>query len=282
MNTDENVRNFIIEATGGDQTVDLYDQWCEISDSMHYDHVSSNIFIMSTLEHSDPATVVSKIMNGFAVAAHSQAVNTGIVLNPALTYEQLLTWVKAMSSIGMQEDYSFITEILNADLSAKLKIQKIFELMGPGENPQYEDMLYTVEATTIDGLKNSIEEILSDPNVSSKKQKIIQEKLDLYSKFKSSIEGQVYSDRFSGLVGCYNMDIDVYLTQMKENIDFYMDSENWQEFFIDVWGCLILSNTKKEDYLKSLEAAVYEFFSDDVIRPKVLIEMNKATAKLVI
>lgn len=280
MQNDINVRNFIIESTGGDSTVDLYDEWCEVSENMQYDHVSANIFIMSTLENNDPGLILNKIMNGFAVAAHSQAVNTGIILNPNLSYKQLLTWVKTMSKLGDMDDYSFIKDILYSDLEAKNKVQKIFEIIGPGSNPEYEGLVYSVESSTIDGLKNSIEEIASDPAVTLDKQKTIQDKINHYSQFKNIVTGEVYSDKFAGLVSCFNMDIDTYLTPMKENIDFYNDPENWDVFFIDVFGCLIISNTLKEDYLKSMEAAVYEFFNDDLIRPKVLIEMNKAMTRL--
>jgi hypothetical protein len=280
MQNDIDVRNFIIESTGGDQTVELYDEWCIVSEIMQYDHVSANKFIMSTLENNDPGVILNKIMNGFAVAAHSQAVNTGIILNPSLSYKQLLTWVKTMSKLGDMEDYSFIKDILYSDLEPKNKIQRIFEIIGPGTDPEYEGIVFSVESNTIDGLKTSIEEIATDPALVLEKQKTIQNKIQQYSNFKTIITGEVYSDKFAGLVSCFNMDIDTYLTPMKENIDFYNDPENWDVFFIDVFGCLILSNTLKEDYVKSMEAAVYEFFNDDLIRPKVLIEMNKAITRL--
>lgn len=277
---DESVRQFIIDQTGGDHTVELYDQWCDVADAMQYDHMSANAFVMSALENSDPGVILEKIMSGFAVAAHTQAANAGIMLNPDLSYHQLLMWVKTMITISEQEDYSDIKDMLYSDMTDRDKIQKVFEIIGPGVDPKYENMVFSVESGTIDGFKQTIEEVQQDPSVKDQRQSDIQAKIKEYNKLKEIVDGVLYSDRYSSMPSCYNMDIDNYLTPMKENIDFYSQPDNWNEFFIDVWGCLILSNVAKEQYVDTMTAAVYEFFDSEAVRPKVLIEMNKAIARL--
>lgn len=277
---DNSVRDFIIEQTGGDHTVDIYDQWCQVSNVLEYDHVSANAFIMSALEHSEPGVIVNRIMSGFAVAAHAQAANAGIVLRSDLTYAQLLMWVNTMHQISNLEDYTEVKEMLYSDMPDKDKLQKVFEIIGPGQDPKYEHMLLSVEPSTIDGFKDIIEQIQSDPAVKADKQKDIQDKIKAYMALKQKTQGSLFSDKYASMPSCYNMDIDKYITPMKDSMDFYTAQDNWNEFFIDIWGCLILSNADKEQYKELMTAAVYEFFDNETIRPKVIVEMNKAIARL--
>ncbi len=277
---DNITRDFIIDNTGGDHTVDIYDQWCEVSNILEYDHVSANAFIMSSLGNHEPAVIVNKIMTGFAVAAHSQAANAGITLNPQLNYKQLLMWVNTMHQIAHQVDYTDIKGMLYADMPDTDKIQKVFELLGPGVDPDYENMILAVESSTVDGFKELIQEIQAEPEYTKNKQEGIQIKIAEYTKLKEKTQGSIFSDKFATMPSCYGMDIDTYTTAMKDNMDFYLDPENWDEFFIDIWGCLILSNVPVEKYKDHLTAAVYEFFDSETVRPRVLAKMGVAIARL--
>ena len=118
-NVDYAVQQFIIDQTNGDETVELYEQWCAVSDAMQYDHYNANNMLLSTLEYKQPIDVLDSIMNGFVIAAKMYVASTGIYLNHEASSYQVLMFVQTMTQLATQEDYTFINETLHSDATAR-------------------------------------------------------------------------------------------------------------------------------------------------------------------
>lgn len=269
------VREFIIDQTGGDYRVELYDRWCNNSVYFEYDHENANAFILTSAQDLEPEVLLKMIFDSFYTAALTYSSSLGIFLNDEASPDAINTWLESMSLIGTQEDYTELLCILQSDQTPTDKVQFVFEHLGPGADDKYKGLVKNVHKSTIDGFIELITEISDkSSNTVGDKTEIIKEKMKVYNHFKKKIEGTLFSDRFATQPNTYDLDIDCYITHMQPLSDYYTDPSNWEDYILDVWGCLILSNAQAEQYPELLRASVYTMYTDDTSRNGVLQMMQ--------